>query len=244
VYRLVGMFLILAGSVYGNGSCNCPPSIIVFINGVSYSSSFTPVSVDEGNSYQIQGSVTNSTFQFTLNVTTHPDPDIDFDTSILGDPTVAIVITQTFLAGPALQLITTSSGVIQDLNGDKQASALGSPFIQTTLVDGNTENQLNTGCNITSSTAFFTAPCPSVVQMTQLLQLPNPNPNLPPHGVLEMDIGFTLSEGDKYTLDGSSTLSAIPEPPATIPLAAGLLVMAGIAWRRNRNRVRTRQGVS
>ena len=234
--RLFGVFLILAGSMYGDGSCNCPPSVIVFINQVSYSSSFSPVTLDGGQSYQIHGTVTTADFQFTLNVTTHPDPDIDFDASIFGDPTVGIVITQKFLAGPLLQLVTTSSGVIEDLDGDTHASSIGSPFIQTTLINGVPVNNLNSGCDITS-TSGFSAPCANLSQTTQFLELTNQNPFVPPNGILEMNIGFNLSDGDKYTLNGSATLNTVPEPAGTIPAAVGVLAMAGIAWRRNRNRV-------
>ena len=227
--------------------CNCPPSIIVEINGSSYSSSFSPVTLDGGVSYIIGGTITNETpdslgqthpeaFTFSLNVVTHPDPDIVLDTSISGDPTVGIRITQVFLGGPLLDLVTISSGIIEDLAGDQHASVFGSPFIQATTL-GALVIQQNTGCDIGLPTGVLTQ-CGPISQTSQTVLIPQPNPFVPPFGVLEMDIGFTLSDGDKYALRSLASLtpvSEVPEPAPMVLIVAGLLAMAGTTWRRNRN---------
>ena len=225
-----------------------PPSIIVQINGSSYSSSFTPVTLDGGVSYLISGTITNETpdnlgqthpdaFTFSLNVVTHPDPDIVLETSISGDPTVGIRITQVFLGGPLFNLVTISSGIIADLNGDQHASVFGSPFIQTTAFGGVVIQQQNTGCDIGPPTGVLTQ-CGPISQTSQTLLVSQPDPFIPPIGVLEMDIGFTLSDGDIYTLRSSASLtpvSEVPEPAAMVLIVAGLLAMAGATLRRNRN---------
>src|SRR6266480_1134152 len=120
--RVLGMLIFLSASVYGEGFglCSCPPSLAVYVNGTNYtgigSPFFTVTTTDGGQTYQISGSVITDTFHFTLNATTKQDTDIDFDTSISGDPTVAIIIQQSFLGAGLQQLDTGSAAIISDLN--------------------------------------------------------------------------------------------------------------------------------
>jgi hypothetical protein len=247
MFRLIMTgFLVLAGAVYGSGStlCSCPPSIGVFVNGVDYSTSFQAVTVVPGQTYTIGGNINNTTldsegvvhlapaFQFSLGVTTHPDPDVDFGLDISGDPTVAIFITQTYLGSfPILK--TDSSGQIYDLDRNG-ASVSGAPsFIQTTSINNIIANQTNTGC-IVGSTPLTGTPCPPPTETFT----PVGGQNTVRPNVLELDIQFTLSEGDRYVLNGSSALQTPVPEPATGPLCALFLAIAGFRWLQNRNRGR------
>jgi hypothetical protein len=230
--------MALAGAVYGNptspclSSPFCPPTIVVSVNGTDYSSSFTPISVDGGATYMASGSVSNSTFNFSLNVTTHTDPDVDFETSIDGDPTVAITILQNYY-GSFPSLTTTSAGTIFQLNpGGNPVSVTGS---MTTFVHplGGPQDTTDLGCSAEFTPATGTACTPTNHSSPLAFQDAFPN-------TLEMDINFTLSEGDKYTLTGGAALSsgtsAAPEPAAVLPLAGLFLAMAGFGWFHNRKR--------
>jgi hypothetical protein len=124
-----------------------------------------------------------------------------------------------------------SAAIITDLSRDGKASALGSPFIQTTLLNGIVVNEQNTGCDLTGVPGF-SAPCPAPSSTTQFLTLPPPNPFFPALNTLEMRIGFILSEGDGLNVTGHSTLNPVPEPGTVIPMAAAFFALAGVAWRR------------
>jgi hypothetical protein len=236
--RLTGLFILLVSSVYGAGVCQCPPSIIALINGTNYSNNFVVTTLSNNQGYNINASISTNLFQFAMNVNTQPDPEIDFGMSISGDPDVSIIITQTFLGGPFPNFFSTSSGTITDANNDGHASMLGSPYIQTTFVNGVLVGQQNTGCDLTGS-AGFTAPCPSASLAASALGGQFNASALPPHGILELDIAFSLSEGDAATLTGSSVISAaaVPEPAAGFLFATGLLAVAGLGFRRLRRKV-------
>src|SRR5438046_784853 len=134
--RFSALFILLASSVHGAGVCLCPPSISALINGTDYSNSFTITPILGGQeAYNISGIISNGTFTLSLNVTTHPDPDIDFGMSIGGDPNVSIFISQPYVGGPFPTIFSSSSTTVADLNRDGHASLLGSPFIHTTYVD-------------------------------------------------------------------------------------------------------------
>src|SRR5262245_25070302 len=231
--RLMALSIVLASGVYGAGVCQCPPSIIALVNGTNYSNSFAVTALTNNQGYSINGSIITDLFQFSLNVNTQPDPEIDFGMSISGDPDVSIIITQTFLGGPFPNFFSTSSGTITDANKDGIASMLGSPYIQTTFLNGVLIGQQNTGCDLTGPPGF-TAACPSA-QALSLAALGGQSFSasaLPPHGVLELDIGFRLSDGDATSLTGSSVISAVPEPAAALLFATGLLAVAGIGLRQ------------
>jgi len=237
--RVLGLSLILTACAYANGTCNCPPTVIVLINGVDHSSSFVTSTSDGGNSYQIAGSVFASAtagapgFEFTLNATTHPDPDIDADADVLGDPNVSVKIIQDFLGGPALTLTTTSSDTITDTNGDTHASATPtsslSSSIQNTIVNDALVASQNGGCNLMGE-GIFNSDCGGSSTLTNnLLTAPN--------GVMELDLDYIFSAGDSYDIKAGASMTApTPEPIVTVPLAGGLLAIAGIVERRRRAR--------
>ena len=235
--RLTTVFILLVTSVYGAGVCQCPPSIIAIINGTNYSNNFVISTLNDNLGYNINGSITDPLFTFSLNVNTQPDPEVDFGMSIGGDPDVSIIITQTFLGGPFPNFVTSASGTITDADNDGHASLLGSPYIQTTFVNGVLVGQVNTGCDLTGAPGF-TSPCPLTVTSPSG-SLPRSqfftSSALPAHGILELDIGFTLSDGDATTLNGFSQINAdVPEPGAGFLFATGLLALAGLASRRRK----------
>src|SRR5262249_47815516 len=124
---------------------------------------------------------------------------------------------------------------ISDANHDGHASLLGTPFIQSAYVNGVLAGQQNTGCDLTG-TPGFTAPCPSAAQL-QAAALFGSQVNVsavPPHGTLELDIAFALSDGDAAHLNGSVGITAaeVPEPGTGVLLAAGFIAVAGVASRR------------
>jgi hypothetical protein len=241
--RFFAVFLALAAAVYGNGNgaCNCAPNIVVLVNGNNYSSDFTITSDLPDQTYAISGSITNQSpnsenvqdpeqFALSLNVNTSSDPEVDFglDASS-GDPTVDIFITQDYLGSFPI-LNTDTSGLIFDHAGGL-ATVTGNPtYIQTTSIDFVPVNQVNIGCTVTSTPVGGT-PCPPDTQASQAVGGQGPNIN-----ILELDIQFTLTPGDEYRLNGSSTLSSAPEPATVLPLTAIFLAMGGFGWWRNRNR--------
>src|SRR5204863_9085281 len=91
--------------------------------------------------------------------------------SFAGDSTVSIIITQTFLGGPFPNFSSSSSGTITDANNDGHASLLGSPFIQTTFVNGSLVGQQNTGCDLTGPPGL-TSPCPTSASQSLLFDSP------------------------------------------------------------------------
>jgi len=240
--RLLGLLFLLAASVYGDGFglCSCPPSVAVVVNGVNYSDSFIRTDLPGGQQFLIDGTVNHidelnpaNSFSFTLHARTNQDTDIDFDTSISGDPTVAFIITQPFLGFGSFALNSTSAGRIQDLSGDGAASVFGSPFIQSTLLNTSIVDQLNTGCNA-SGLPGFTLDCPPRLNSLNSLFLPPPDPGFPPVNTMSLKIGFSLSNFDGYILTGGTTLTPTPEPAMVIPMVGVLLGMGGLAWRRRR----------
>src|SRR5262245_11485578 len=126
-----GLFIAISASpahADAFGLCSCPPSLAFFVNGVNYSNNFVTTTGD-GNTFLVTGSVITDVFSLSLNATTVQDePGINYDVSISGDPTVAFVITQSFLTQATdLTLTSQIDGIIQDLSGDGAASVLGSP---------------------------------------------------------------------------------------------------------------------
>ena len=130
--RLIALFVLLATSVFAAGICQCPPSIFGQINGNPIPSGTFTVTAVEGAGYNIDGTLTDPTFQFSLHASTNPDPAIGFDMDISGDPTVQITIMQFYLGGPYPTFVANGFGGLSDGNGDGIASLTNS-FIRTTI---------------------------------------------------------------------------------------------------------------
>ena len=131
-----------------------------------------------------------------------------------------------------MTLTTTSSYTITDTNGDGHVSAIPtsslSANIQNTIVNDALVASQNGGCDITGE-AGFSAPCGGPSTLTNLLTQAN--------GVMELDLDYNFSGGDSYDIRaGASMTAATPEPVVTVPLAGGLLAIAGIVERRRRAR--------
>ena len=217
--RILALCGLAICSAYG-GNCQGAPIISAVIDGADYSNSFVVTPIAQG--YSITASVSNSLFTFAFDATTSADPGINYSLSIGGDPTVDIIITQFYL-GTYPSFAGSSHATITDASQDAHASMLGSPFINNTFVDGLLVGQYDTGCDLTG-TPGFTATCPS----SQFQGLASSS--IGPTHTMELEIAFTLSDGDFATLNGSAALS-VPEPATGALLASGLLA-AGLALRR------------
>src|SRR5437016_1558483 len=234
--RLIALFVLLASSVFASGICQCPPSIFGQINGNPIPSGTFTVTAVEGAGYNIDGTLTDPTFQFSLHASTNPDPAIGFDMDISGDPTVQITIMQFYLGGPYPTFVANGFGGLSDGNGDGIASLTNS-FIRTTVtgpgIDGAIVNQTDLNCVATGPAFFENLPCnpigpESLQSASQLFPLAQ-------MGLLQVDIQFTLSDFDATTVNGTSVLAAAtPEPATSALFAAGFLAFAGFAMRRKR----------
>src|SRR5437879_4077753 len=132
--RLIALFVLLAGSVFASGICQCPPSIFGQINGTDIPSGMFIINAVEGAGYTIDANLTGTSpaFQFSLHASTNPDPAIGFDMDISGDPTVQLTIKQEYLGGPYTNFVFSGFGGLSDGNGDGIASLTNS-FIRTTI---------------------------------------------------------------------------------------------------------------
>src|SRR5262245_38644639 len=86
-----GLFIAISARPAHAGSfglCSCPPSLVLYVNGVNYSNGFV-TTTNDGLTFNISGSVITPLFSFSLNATTvQNEPGITYDLSISGDPTV------------------------------------------------------------------------------------------------------------------------------------------------------------
>ncbi len=225
--RFLALFSFAICSVYG-GICLAAPSIVAVINGADYSDRFVVTPIAQG--YSITGSFSNNDFTFAFDATTKADPDINYHLSIGGDPTVQLTILQPFLGGPFPVFVGSSMATITDANLDGRAFLLGSPLINTAIINGVLAGQYDTGCDLTG-TPGFTAACPS--SRFQGLAASSIGSTVVGQ-TMELKLGFSLSDGDFATLNGFGVLS-VPEPAAGSLLASGLLA-AWIALRRRGGR--------
>jgi hypothetical protein len=203
-----------------HGVCQAAPSVVAVIDGVDYSNSFAVTPIAQGHA--ISASISNRLFTFAFDATTDADPGINYHLSIGGDPTVQLTIQQFYLGGPFPVFAGSSIATITDANQDGHVSLLGSPFIDTAIVDGVLAGQYNTGCDLTAAPGF-TATCPSSqfqasVSSSAVTQ------------TMELKIAFTLSDGDFAALSGSASLS-VPEPATSCLIVCGLLAV-GIGPRK------------
>jgi hypothetical protein len=188
--------------------------------------------------YTIDGNLIDPAFQFSLHAGTNPDPAVEFDMGISGDPTVQLTIQQVYLGGPFPTFFANGFGALSDGNGDGIAT-LTNAFIRTTVtgpgIDGAIVSQIDLNCVATGPPGFANLPCNNTVPST--FQFPGrafPFQEVP-DGLLRVDIQFTLSDLDAARVNGTSILAvAAPEPATGVLFAAGLLGFAGFAMRRKR----------
>jgi hypothetical protein len=222
--RLPALFVLATCSVCV-GICQAAPGIVAVINGSDYSNSFIVSPIAQG--YSITGSISNDFFTFAFDATTDADPSIDYQLSIGGDPTVQLTILQPYLGGPFPLFTGRSNVTITDANHDGRASMLGSPFINTAMVDGVLAGQYDTGCDLTG-TPGFTVTCP--VSQIQGVASASIRSELVVQK-MELEIEFSLSDGDFAPLNGCAALS-VPEPATGASMASALVLLsAGFALR-------------
>jgi hypothetical protein len=176
----------------------------------------------------------------SLSVRSNADPFIDYAIAVKNDTAAPLpydfTYIQPFVGGPYSTLFTSHSGSVTDssnafvgTDGSVTVSvAMGSvvhqPTLNGALVDG-----LNTGCVVTMAPGG-SGNCPANGLSATVPVSTGPT------GELDVEVHFTLSAGDIYTLNGRVELfpAQVPEPATLLLIGGGALALA---LRRRRTSV-------
>jgi hypothetical protein len=238
---LLGLFLLTQAAFSAvTGPCgevSCAPDISLMMGGTDLSG-LLDVSSEDGKLYDISW----SNGKASLFATTNPDPFVDYGFSVKNLTASALdvhfIINSPYVGGPYNLLRSSHTGSVTDSSngvvGTDAQVIIGAPdmFVHTPVVDGTKLLGTNPGC------IAPTGPGGSDFCGTAGLQVIPILSNVA--GIFGVDVHFTVSPGDIYTLNGRVELlqeqggPVIPEPASMALLGSGLLTLAFVRYRRRK----------